>query len=89
MAKDERGDDDWAILKGTGVVEEGALYIHRGADDPLFPVPAEALTRVKEVTEELSDMLLGAQYCIPITIGRVDEDIDPRTLASAGFVWPK
>lgn len=88
MGKDEYGEDDWAILKGKGVVKSGALYIHYGADQPLFPVPREAVGRIKKVTAEMSDMLLGADLCIPLTVGTVDEDIDPETLLSAGIAWP-
>lgn len=89
MGRDRQGDEDWAILEGRGVVKGGELYIERQSDDLLFPVPREALGRAKKVTKDLAEILRGAEWCIPLTVGPVDEDIDPYTLESAGFIWPE
>jgi hypothetical protein len=88
MRKDEVGDDDWAVMEGRAVVRGEELYLERAAGQPLFPVPSDAIERIRPVDEDLKDILLGAELCIPLTVGTADEDVDPDTLVELGYVWP-
>src|SRR3954451_8828735 len=87
VADDGSEAGDSVFLTGTTKWRDGNLFVHCGMDIPEFPIPDDALDRVKEVSAEVRDILEGADYSITLTVGPIPDDVDPAKLLHTGFRW--
>ena len=89
MGKDSQGERDWAVVKGS-IVQSGTelLFVHEGKPDG-FPLPDDALDRIKPTTPETKGILLGADLCLSLTIGPIPERTDSEGITPTGLGWPE
>jgi hypothetical protein len=81
------GDDDWAVFPGISQVEDGQLYIDRGAK-PRFDIRPEWIDRIQAVDPALREMLRDADYYLPLTVGSLPTGDDGDDLIQTGLKWP-
>lgn len=86
MAQTRSGDDDWAVFSGTVGLDDGALYLDRGAGKTRVDIRAEWLERIRPVSEEVSAILNRAEYYLPLRVGALPADEDG--FVTTGLQWP-
>jgi hypothetical protein len=90
MVEDNGSEDgDWVVLWGIAKWRDGHVFVHRGMDTPEFPVPDNALDRIKPVNADVRDILEGAEYFVSLSVGPIPNTVDPATLIHTGFRWPE
>jgi hypothetical protein len=87
MGTTSSGKDDWAVFGGIARLEDGTLYLDRGAD-PRFEIRAEWIDRIQIVIDPVvRETLLDADYCLSLTVGRLPDD-DSGDFLQTGLKWP-
>ena len=89
MIEDDGSDDgDWVVLWGTAKWCDNHLFVRRDMETAEFPIPDDALDRIKPVTADVREILEDAEYCITLSVGPIPDGVDPATLLQTGFKWP-
>lgn len=86
MAKDDKGEDDWAVTTGKVTRIGSDLFFVPCGKTEGFPLPDDALDRMKPTTTETRDILLGADVSLPLTV-RLTPD-GAQGLLKTGLKWP-
>ena len=81
------GEDDWAVFPGIARVEDGKLYLDRGAK-PRFDIRPEWIGRIQSVDPALRKTLRDADYYLPLTVGSLPSGDDADDLVQTGLNWP-
>ena len=89
MAKNDKGEDDWAVFIGTVEVDGSAVWLNRGSDKKRVEIRTEWLERIKPVEEGNRETFLGADIYIPLTVGKIPEDSGSLELEDTGLDWPQ
>ena len=87
MGKALTGEDDWAVFTGTIHSDDCGLFLEREAK-PRFEIRAEWLDRIEPVDPSLKDLLMGAAYYLPLTIGPLAEGESAENYITTGLKWP-
>jgi hypothetical protein len=88
MGQTSDGQDDWAVFTGTARVSEDLLFLDRHGK-PSFEIRAEWLDRIKSVGSKVKDILLGAEFYLPLTIGPLPEGQSAESYIATGLKWPE
>ena len=89
MGQSAHAEDDWAVVRGS-LMRSGAdlLFVHEGKPDR-FPLPDDALDRIKPTTPETRAILLDADLSLALTIGPTPEGSEAEGLVDTGLKWPE
>ena len=68
-------------LRRAGVSYE----FHRGENSPTFMLEHEWIARIKPVTEDLKETLMGADYMLSLTVGPIPDNVDLSELVPTGL----
>ena len=49
---------------------------------------SEWLERMQEVTDDIKDVVLRAEYCFPVSVGNAEDAEHPELLEKIGLKWP-
>ena len=82
------GQDDWVVFAGTARVDGSGLRVDRGRDEAPFRVASEFMPRIRLTSPEQREILLGAEFVLPLTVGALAEDVDPNEYLATGLKWP-
>ena len=88
MGEDEQGAEDWAVFGGIARWDGRELRVERSEQGP-FVVSAAWLARVRPTTEETREILLGAEFYLPLSVGPLPPDADPADYLATGMRWPE
>lgn len=87
IGEDENGEDDCAVFRGTARWDGTDLHFVREGVD--FAIPADALGRIRSVDSAIRDIMLDAEYFIPLSVGPLPAGADATDFARTGLKWPK
>lgn len=82
------GEDDWVVFSGTAQVDHDGLRVDRGSEAPAFHVAPHLVPRIRPTTPEQREILLGAEFVLPLTVGALPDDADPNEYVATGLKWP-
>lgn len=88
MGTTSDGEDDWVVFSGTAYVDQEELRVDRGSLEPPFRVAPHLVPRIRPTTPEQRDILLGAEFVLPLVVGVLPNDADPNDYVAAGLKWP-
>lgn len=88
MREAAEGEDDWAIFSGTLKQNSTGLFLDRGTKAP-FEIRAEWIDHIKPVDSEVKDILLDAEYYLPLSVGSIPEGESTESYIDTGLKWPK
>jgi hypothetical protein len=85
-------DNDGTAVE-TGVVREvgGGLEFEHGGEPPSFPLPPDALERIRPVDPENAEVraiLGGADFVLTLTVGDLPEGRSSEEGIPTGLKWP-
>ena len=88
-SKDSRGADDWAVVKGV-VSKRGRdlFFVWDGKPDG-FPLPDDALERMKPTEPDTKDILLDADVYLSLTVGPKPDGAAGEGFIPTGIKWPE
>lgn len=82
-------DEDWSVLRGTVRRDGEALLLDHSESEQPFAVQLEWLDRIKPVPADLSEILMGADFFLLLSVGAMPEDADPRDYIHTGLKLPE
>lgn len=82
------GQDSVVVFSGVADWDGAVLTMRREPQESSFVVRSEWLARIKPVTPDLAETLLGAAYAFSVTIGTLNDDADPSLYRMTGLRWP-
>jgi hypothetical protein len=68
MGKTDQGEDDWGVCAGKAHCDGDTVYVDLGPELPPFELQQEWLDRVRPVDDTVREMLLDAEYCLPLEV---------------------
>jgi hypothetical protein len=77
---------DIRVFPGKIIERDNEFHFINVSADWDVELDFDQLNRIKEVTERLKEMLLDADYFLPMTIGNVDDD-SKEELRATGMTW--
>lgn len=77
MDVDANGEDAWYVVVGTVTQAHDALLFHHAGKPEGFPLPDDALQRMKPTPPGAKDTMQGADIFLPLSVG-------PRPEGAAG-----
>ena len=72
--KDDKGQDDVAIVTGILTTSDDAFFLHRGSENLPFRIQGQWLDRIGEVQPENKDLLQGADFQLSLSVGNLADD---------------
>lgn len=88
MGETADGEDDWAVFSGALAQGPSGLFQDRGTK-PRFEIREEWIERIKPVGSDLKDILLGAEYCLSLSVGPIPEGETTESYVCTGLKWPE
>lgn len=86
------GDDadsvEGAAIFGIAKWRDGQFFVHHSDEFPDFPVPHDALERIRPVSREVRDILADAEYFVVLNLGPLPEGADSGRFLQTGLKWP-
>jgi hypothetical protein len=82
------GKDEWGVLTGIAHWDGSSLTVDCGPDKPAFPVPHNAIQRIKPVSENMREVLDGADFFVPLKIGILPVGADLKNYFATELTWP-
>jgi hypothetical protein len=89
MSKDEHGKDDWAVLRGCILFDGDHPVFSSPQTEKPFPLPIDALERIKTPSDDIRDIVLGCEFFLPLTVGPLPQGDESQQLIKTGLTWPK
>jgi len=86
--KDAQGNDDWAVFTGTARIQENVVVLVRN-EGKSVEIPSEWVTRIKPVPPETRDILLNAEFYLPLAIGPLLDGESAEDYIETGLKWPQ
>jgi len=86
--KDPNGEDEVWVHTGNVQASGPGFILDRGEDAPQVKLLSEWLPRIKPVSDDLRTTLLGAEFCLSLTIGPIPEGADPSEFEDIGLHHP-
>lgn len=87
IGEDENGEEDWAVFRGTARWEGTDLHFVRDGVD--FAVPDGAVSRIRPVDPGIRDVMLDAEYYIPLSVGPLPAEAVTADFICTGLEWPQ
>lgn len=89
VSQDSDGADDWAVVRGV-VSRSGSdlVFVPDGRSGG-FPLPEDALDRMKPTNPDTEGILLGADICLVLSVGPKPEGADGSGFIPTGLTWPE
>jgi hypothetical protein len=69
MDVDANGQHDWTVVAGTVSQSHGTLLFHHASKPEGFPLPDDALQRMKPTPTGAKETMLGADIFLPLSVG--------------------
>ncbi len=88
-AEKDDGSDGVTVFTGIADWNGKTLTMRREPLESSFEIQTEWLERIKEVTPDLKDTLLGAEYSFSVSVGDTSEVDTPSELKMTGLKWPE
>jgi hypothetical protein len=82
-----KGEEETAVFTGT-VRRVGQNLVFDRGQGAQFSIPYTWYERIKVVAPSVKEILLGAEFCISLSVGNIAEDDDLSTFESMGLKWP-
>ena len=84
--QDKNGEDEVVVFSGVFTEKDGTFYLEReNQESPV--IQEDWLPRIKEVPEDLKDVLMGCEYQLSLSVGDIDEA--PEPYEPFGLKWPQ
>jgi hypothetical protein len=80
-------DEDWSVLRGV-VLQEGEVLLLDHSAGQAFHIQPEWLDRIKPTPPDLSDILMNADFFLPLSVGALPEDADPSDYIHSDLKLP-
>ncbi len=87
-AKDEKGEEDVAVFTGVASWNGKQLTLLRHPEQDSFVIPNDWLSRLKEMTPDLRDILLDADFSISVSVGLLPDNADLSQYENLPLRWP-
>ena len=81
----EDGNREVAVFTGIVKMFDSTYFLDRGEGEPLFEIFDDWLPRIKSVSDDISDILMGAEYHLSLSVGDAD---DEGPFKETGLKWP-
>lgn len=78
-------DEDWSVLGGSVRQEGDVVLLDHSAGGEPFHIQPEWLDRIKPIPEDFSDILMNAEFILPLRVGTLPEGADPSDYKSTGL----
>jgi len=89
MGEDAHGEDDWSVVKGSITrLGHDLLFVHNGTPSQ-FPLPDDALDRIKATDAQTRSIMLDSDLYVPLTIGPKPEGPEGEGMLLTGLKWPE
>ena len=88
MRRTPAGADDWAVFPGIARIQDNVMYVDR-SPRPRFEIRPEWFERIRLVEPSERDILQGADYYLPLSVGDVPADEDASDFLRTGLRWPE
>lgn len=85
MGQDSAGEGDWAVFHSTIVPQQGRVLLECATGSLEFS--DDWASRVRPTPPEARDILLGADYFLPLSVGNVTEE-EAAAMEHTGLRWP-
>ena len=85
-SEDENGEEDVAVFSGILVSRDGVYFLER-CDSKNPEILAEWLERIRPVSEDLKETLLGCDYQLALSVGKVKGGQSMESFG--GLKWPE
>jgi hypothetical protein len=89
VGNDDKEETEAAVFTGIARWSNGHLFLDRDCNQKPFQIPDDTLERIKSVPEKVSDIFLGAEFYIPMSIGPLPKDANPEDYTQTGLKWPE
>lgn len=77
-------DEGWSVLRGT-VRQDGEVLILDHSAGQAFHIQPEWFDRIKATPAGLSNILMNADFFLPLSVGPLPEDADPSDYINSGL----
>ncbi|HCF59275.1 MAG TPA: hypothetical protein DFS52_14935 [Myxococcales bacterium] len=81
------GEDEAAVFVGK-VVRSGERLSFQGQDGASLELEEEWLSRIKPVDAKLADILMNADYFLPLSVGPLPPGLSASDFLRTGLRWP-
>lgn len=88
MSEDDKGEDDWAVIKGEIVFKDGDPFFTNANTPEPFSLPDDTLQRIKAPTDDIRDIVLNCDFFLPLSVGPIPEGEAPENFIQTGLKWP-
>jgi len=88
MSQDDRGEDDWAVVKGEIIFENGLPFFRNARTPQPFPLPDDTMRRIRTPTDDIREIVLNSDYFIPLPVGPIPKGESPESFMATGLKWP-
>lgn len=78
-------DEDWSVLRGTVRQQGDVVLLDHSAGGEPFHIQPEWLDRIQPIPEDLSDILMNADFFLPLSVGTLPEGDDPSDYKFTGL----
>ncbi len=78
-------DGDWSVLRGTVHQQGDVVMLDHSASGEPFHIQPEWLDRIKPIPEDLSDILMNADFFLSLSVGTLPERSDPSDYKFTGL----
>ena len=85
MGVDRNGEDEWSVVAGTVTQTRDGLLFHHDGKPEGFPLPDDALDRMKLTPPAVGDTMLGAEIILPLSVGPKPEGPDGENMIETGL----
>ncbi|HDY7993163.1 TPA: hypothetical protein ACGVB5_004862 [Vibrio vulnificus] len=85
-SKDEDGEDDVAVFKGS-ITREGASFFYQNESGSKLELTDDWLGRIVPVASDVKDVLLNCDYQLSLTVGQLLPD--SKDFVETGLSWPE
>ena len=86
--KTQTGEDDVVVFPGTLRQIDRRYYLEREGKPALMKLSTEWMLRVKDVSEELREILCDCELQLSLTIADIEEE-DAAGYIRSGLKWPE
>jgi hypothetical protein len=88
MGETADGAERCAVLSGTLMQAPSGLILDRGINTPIDIRP-EWIERIRPVGADVKDILLGAEFYLPLSVGPIPEGASMEGYEKIGLKWPE
>jgi hypothetical protein len=88
VSKNSKEETESAVFTGIARLANGHLFLDR-EDHKSFPIPDAALKQIKPVPKDMADILLNAEYYVPIYVAPIPDDANPQDYIKTCLKWPE